>query len=530
MTRPAYSSTLMRSFLVGADGGVHRAGREALGVDVEVPEDVAGQADGVGLVVDREAGRVAQAVGARGAGCGRRPSGTSRPTSSRPPARRGRRPGLHLGGGLVGEGDGQEAEGRDAPVLDQVGDAVGEHPGLARAGAGDDQQRTVAVDDGLPLRGVQPLQELVVRRHPLTLPTPWDTPPELWPRFGRAARSRSGGDEGPRGAPLASPLADGRIARLRGRVTEGAEWAMTTAWQPVVIARAVYERDRDIGGGLLAGAIAFRLFVWLAAFVVVLVVHPRASSRRRRATPRPPTSATAGSPPSPPVRSRRRRPTPSAGVGSCCSPASTPCSRPAARWCGPCGRPAPSPPGVPVTKPPLVKGVLAYNGLMLVLLATIGGAARLRDATPGPGPGHHPRLHRRLPRRHLARHALAPGPGPRGPGPAARAPSSSPWGCRPMHLVSHALPPGHGSSERRRPTGPSAWRSSCCSGSTSSAGSSSPGVSSTPPSAKSAGTGRSGGGRMTSDRSASGSRPRARPPPASGPSWPGRSRTSGTRP
>ena len=39
----------------------------------------------------------------------------------------------------------------------------------------------------------------------------------------------------------------------------------------------------------------------------------------------------------------------------------------------------------PVTKPPVIKGVLAYNGSMLVLVATISGAARLRDATPGPG-------------------------------------------------------------------------------------------------------------------------------------------------
>ncbi|MET0490231.1 MAG: hypothetical protein ABW143_08365, partial [Acidimicrobiales bacterium] len=66
-------------------------------------------------------------------------------------------------------------------------------------------------------------------------------------------------------------MADGRIAHLRERVTEAVEWAGSTAWRPVVVARAAYERDRDIGGGLLAGALAFRLFVWLAAFVVLLV-------------------------------------------------------------------------------------------------------------------------------------------------------------------------------------------------------------------------------------------------------------------
>lgn len=37
------------------------------------------------------------------------------------------------------------------------------------------------------------------------------------------------------------------------------------------VAKAMYERDRDAGGGLLAGAIAFRLFVWAVSFGVVVV-------------------------------------------------------------------------------------------------------------------------------------------------------------------------------------------------------------------------------------------------------------------
>ena len=47
----------------------------------------------------------------------------------------------HLGGGLVGERDGQDLAGPRVPGGEQVGDAAGEHAGLARAGAGDDQQR-----------------------------------------------------------------------------------------------------------------------------------------------------------------------------------------------------------------------------------------------------------------------------------------------------------------------------------------------------------------------------------------------------
>jgi len=113
--------------------------------------------------------------------------------------------------------------------------------------------------------------------------------------------------------PLASPpVANGRIAHLRNRVTEATEWAMTSAWRPVVIGRAFYERDRDVGGGLLAGALAFRLFVWLAAFVVVLV----------------------------------------AVLGFIDAAGGN-----AAR--------------LPVTKPPVVKGLLAYNAMMFLLLGTI---------------------------------------------------------------------------------------------------------------------------------------------------------------
>ena len=44
------------------------------------------------------------------------------------------------------------------PSCDEVGDAMREHPGLARAGAGDHQQRPAAMHDGIELVGVQRLQ------------------------------------------------------------------------------------------------------------------------------------------------------------------------------------------------------------------------------------------------------------------------------------------------------------------------------------------------------------------------------------
>ena len=64
-------------------------------------------------------------------------------------------PVLHLAGGLVGEGDGEDPLGRDAVPVDQRGDPHGEHAGLARARAGEHQHRPVDVLHRLPLRGVE---------------------------------------------------------------------------------------------------------------------------------------------------------------------------------------------------------------------------------------------------------------------------------------------------------------------------------------------------------------------------------------
>ena len=47
---------------------------------------------------------------------------------------------------------------------DQPGDPAGEHPGLARAGAGDHEQGRALVDDGLALRLVETLEQLLAGR------------------------------------------------------------------------------------------------------------------------------------------------------------------------------------------------------------------------------------------------------------------------------------------------------------------------------------------------------------------------------
>jgi len=71
---------------------------------------------------------------------------------------------LHLARRLVGEGDGEDAVGTGAGGLDQVGDAVRDDAGLARASAGDDQQGAFDMPDRGLLIGIQPLED-IDRRH-----------------------------------------------------------------------------------------------------------------------------------------------------------------------------------------------------------------------------------------------------------------------------------------------------------------------------------------------------------------------------
>ncbi len=67
----------------------------------------------------------------------------------------------HLGGGLVGEGDGQNLTGADVARGQKVCDAPGQHGRLAGARAGDDEQRRALVQHRLTLLRVQAIQELI---------------------------------------------------------------------------------------------------------------------------------------------------------------------------------------------------------------------------------------------------------------------------------------------------------------------------------------------------------------------------------
>ena len=141
------------------DQGVDGPGRKLLGVQVEVPNDIPGEAHGVGLVVDGEVALVAQAAGvtAENAYAG----GVER----RHPHAPGHRayqdldPFPHLLGRLVGEGDGQDLEGGHALLGDQPRDAVRKDPGLARTGAGHDEQRAARMGDRLSLDRVEAVEQ-----------------------------------------------------------------------------------------------------------------------------------------------------------------------------------------------------------------------------------------------------------------------------------------------------------------------------------------------------------------------------------
>ena len=73
-------------------------------------------------------------------------------------------PSLHLRGGLVGEGQGQDLRGPGSSSRDEPGDPPGHDLGLAGARAGHDQQRTVAMGDGANLIGVEPAQQAIESR------------------------------------------------------------------------------------------------------------------------------------------------------------------------------------------------------------------------------------------------------------------------------------------------------------------------------------------------------------------------------
>ena len=122
------------------DLAVDAAGREPLRVDAEILEAGPHDPHLVGLVVDREAGGVAEPLrlpaqhAATGCVEGEDPRGACEA------AEHALEPLPHLARGLVRERDREDLVGLHAVRADEMRDAVGENARLARAGPGDDEQ------------------------------------------------------------------------------------------------------------------------------------------------------------------------------------------------------------------------------------------------------------------------------------------------------------------------------------------------------------------------------------------------------
>src|SRR5581483_4288223 len=140
---------------------VDAARHEALRVALELLEARLRQPDLVGLVVDREVRPVAEALRLAAQDA---PAGGVEgedPDRARRAAEEALEPRAHLARRLVRERDGEDLLGLHAARRDQVRDAMRQHPRLAGAGAGDDEQRPLRREHGFTLRRVEALQVAV---------------------------------------------------------------------------------------------------------------------------------------------------------------------------------------------------------------------------------------------------------------------------------------------------------------------------------------------------------------------------------
>jgi hypothetical protein len=231
----------------------HRAGREALGVQVEVAADQRHQPLGVGRVVDREGAGEAQLLGLGAQDPDAR--GVERQHPHRPGAGTddGGHPLAHLAGGLVGEGDRQDLAGLHVAGREQVGDAGGERLGLAGAGAGDDEQRAALMDHRLALLRVEPLEQPVHRRPGRSQHGRPGVDPEQGVVGVQAHphQSRSGPRRSAHAEDLVSPCRGGSCRRRGGVVVDTQEEHVTEQDETVERALVVtaHPDDVDFGAG-----------------------------------------------------------------------------------------------------------------------------------------------------------------------------------------------------------------------------------------------------------------------------------------
>ena len=110
---------------------------------------------GVVFVIDGEVGAVAKQrrIVPEHAGAGRVERADPHPFGDR--AQQAGNPILHLACGPVGEGYCQRLMRTHLPAFDEIGETIGQHPGLARSRPGEHEERPAAVKDGLTLSLVE---------------------------------------------------------------------------------------------------------------------------------------------------------------------------------------------------------------------------------------------------------------------------------------------------------------------------------------------------------------------------------------
>ena len=147
-------------FLCRADARQEGAGRELLFVNVELPHALFHQRHLVGVVVHNKVAvqadllaELAQQAGAQGMKRADPQMLADVIADELADAL------LHLLRGLVGEGHGQNVARRDIALGDEIGDAMRKNARFARPRARKQQQRPGSMQHGLPLYGVQALQQ-----------------------------------------------------------------------------------------------------------------------------------------------------------------------------------------------------------------------------------------------------------------------------------------------------------------------------------------------------------------------------------
>ena len=128
-----------RKARLGHPFGLHRLGHQAFLVVAVEDGEVARQPDPLAVAAQKS-----QGIAVEGADERRQRKDAEQPLDPVP----------HLAGGLVGEGDGDDRCRVDAALLHQPGDAIGDDPGLARAGTGEDQLGALTMSDGRELIGL----------------------------------------------------------------------------------------------------------------------------------------------------------------------------------------------------------------------------------------------------------------------------------------------------------------------------------------------------------------------------------------